>query len=92
MNIEEILVNASPRPWKYGLYGGDSPRGLANSALSKLAVNAYERDQELIRVLTQALERMNANFARLLAGKPVRDASETIAEVDAALAKARERQ
>ena len=90
MKIEEILVNASPRPWKYGLYGGDSPRGLANSALSKLAVNAYERDQELIRALTQALEKIEA----VLMAEDHRfiDDLNILIGVESALAKARGRQ
>ena len=90
MKIEEILANASPRPWKYGLYGGDSPRGLANSALSKLAVNAYERDQELIRALTQALEKIEA----VLMAEDHRfiDDLNILIGVESALAKARGRQ
>ena len=79
MNIEEILANAKRE------------QELIRKGFREIFANT-ERDQELIRVLTHALERMNANFARLLAGKPVRDASKTIAEVEYALAKARERQ
>ena len=36
--------------------------------------------------LRQALERVTANFRLMLAGKPVRDVSETLAECEAALA------
>lgn len=56
MKTDEILKNATPRPWKHGMYGGDSKQGMANSALSKLAVNSYEANQALIGKLVTALE------------------------------------
>ncbi len=85
----------------FGAFDTDEPKVICdlaarhnnaeNSELIVLAVNAFEADRELIRQLTVALERVYGNFDRLLAGQPVRDASETIAEADAALAAAKER-
>ena len=61
MTIQEILKAATPRPWPTGcidLNMRDIPWAtkLYNDQLAILAVNAYERDQQTIQKLTEALE------------------------------------
>ena len=49
-SYEDTLAAASPRPWTRGLFGGDSERGMANSRLSFIAVNAHEALMAALRL------------------------------------------
>lgn len=62
MTIDEILKKASPRPWQVdgGAIGGSDGElvtlfNVANRDLSILAVNAYEKQREVIRELLKLL-------------------------------------
>jgi len=61
-------------------------RAFAEALGASYSLNLREADRARC---VSALERLLHNFEALLAQKPVRDAEETIAEAEAALAKAR---
>lgn len=62
---------------------GEAEAALAAVGASVQPVLASLSDEQRLR---SALDRLAANFRLLLAGKPVRDVTETLGEVDAALA------
>jgi hypothetical protein len=89
----------TPGPWKAGYIGHATPRDNEyisvydiESADGQRICSVAHPDHALISAapdLLSALERLEYSYQLLLNRKPVRDVEETLAEVDAAIKKAR---
>jgi hypothetical protein len=69
----------------YHQWSADSRRAAATRAETQRSSHTAGSDDPTTRALRDALDRVTNNFRLLLAGKPVRDVDETLAECDSAL-------
>lgn len=96
-----MMTNHTPGPWKvHDEYGSIGSITNADGSIVVAQAQQVEPRSQAVRVanahliasapdLLLALERITSSYRSLLTRRPVRDVDETLAEVDAAIRKAR---